>query len=209
MEALYISLDNSTAVELPAHLTGFITSIDVTLPFFNLNNTYLRLGVEPSFYGDNWNADSSAFRIPSRIFATYQPNDKLTLLLGVAVYPDYHHQVWPIVGLIYKPNDKLTFDLTPKRPNITYSFNEKLNVFAEGNLSYDEFEVEKGNLKNVVLEYTEAHLGAGIEYNLNKFIKASISGGGVFNRQLKYKDVPGKVAIKDGAYTEFRLDVKM
>jgi hypothetical protein len=206
----YIGIENTTGVELPAHLVGLTGDIETTLPFFNLDKTYLRLGVSPSFYGEDWDFETSQFRIPSRYFLIHSPNDRWTFIAGIAVYPDFEREVWPILGFIYKANDKLTFNIVPKRPTISYILNDRITLFAEGGASFNsEFEVTKDNLKNVVLRYQERHLGAGIKYKVNKFIQSSISAGGAFNRSLKYRDSLGKVEIKDGAYAEFRLEIRI
>jgi len=205
----YIGIENTTGVELPAHLVGLATDIETTLPFFNVDKTYLRLGVSPSFYGEDWDFEASQFRIPSRYFLIHSPNDQWTFIAGVAVYPDFENEVWPILGFIYKPDDKLTFNIVPKRPNISYLLNEKVTLFAEGGNSFGEYEVAKDNLKNVVLQYKEMHIGAGLKYKINRCVQASFSAGGMFNRSLKYRDSLGKVEIKDGAYVEFRLEARI
>lgn len=206
----YIGIENTTSVKLPAHLVGLTTDIETTFPFFNVDKTYLCLGMSPSFYGDDWSFRSSGFRLPSRAYLIHQPTDKWTFLAGVAFYPDFENEVLPILGFIYKPNDKLTFKITPKRPNINYILNDKITLFAEGGSTFGEFEVNKDNLKNVVLRYRETHLGAGIKYKVNKFIESSLSCGGIFGRSLKYRDDSlGKVDIKNGVYTELRLEIKI
>lgn len=203
----YIGINNTTGVELPSHLTGLEAGIETTLPFFKFDKTYLRLGISPAFYSDDWNVSSSSFRIPSHTFIIHQPNSKLTLIAGVAVYPDFERSVLPVLGFIYKPNPKLTFNITPKEPNINYILNDRVTLFAEGGGSLNcEFEVTKDDLKNVVLRYNQLRLGAGVKYKFNKFIQSSVSAGGLFNRYFKYRDSLGKVNIKDGLYTEFRLD---
>lgn len=209
LENEYISIENSTEVELPAHLVGLSTDIETTLPFFNFNNTYIRFGVSPSFYSDDWDFPASSFRILSRAFLVYQPNPKWTFLAGVAVYPEYEYNVLPILGFIYKPNDKLSFNITPERPNISYSFNDKITLFTEAGTSFEEFEVAKDNLKNAVLRYRETYVACGIKYKINKFIQSSLSAGEVFNRYLQYKDSLGKVDIKDGVYTELRVIISI
>lgn len=202
----YISIKNSTAVELPAHLVALTAGLEFTLPFFTVDKTYLRLALNPSFYGDDWNFHSSSFRIPTQAFLIYQPDSRWTFIGGVAVYPDFEDIVLPIVGFIYKPNDRLVFNIVPRRPNISYSLNDKITLFAEaGTALNSEFEVAKDNLKNVVLDYNENRLGVGIKYQFNKFIWSSVSAGGAFNRSLKYRDSLGKVVIKDSAYVEFRV----
>ncbi len=206
----YIGIESSlNSVELPAHLVGLTTDIETTVPFFHFSKTYLRIGISPSFYGDDWDFKASSFRIPSRYFLIYQPNDKWTFLYGVAVYPDFTDPVLPILGFIYKPNDRLVFNIAPRRPNITYALTDKVSLFGEGGFVVNnEFEVKHNNSKNVILEYHETYLGAGIKYNFNKYIQASLSSGGSFRRRLKYRDSLGKVDIKDGLYTEFRIEIK-
>jgi long-subunit fatty acid transport protein len=113
------------------------------------------------------------------------------------------------LGFIYQPNDRLSFNIVPKRPNVSYKLNDKLTVFAEAGMSYEEYEVTKDDLKNVVLRFKEDRLGTGIKYKFNKFIESSVTVGGVFNRSLKYRDSLGKVDIKSGFYSEFRVEIKI
>jgi len=62
----------------------------------------------------------------------------------------------------------------------------------------------------VVLEYNEMHLGTGVKYQVNKYIQSSISAGYIFNRSIKYReDNLGKVSLKDGLYTELRVNISI
>jgi hypothetical protein len=204
----YIGIYNTTPVELPAHLVAVTTDIETTFPFFKVNNTYLRLGVSPSFYGDDWSLPSSSFRVPFRSYLIYIPNEKWTYILGVAVYPDFKDNVLPVLGFVYKPNEKLTFNIVPSRPNVTYALTKKLAIFGEAGAAVDnEFEVEKGDLKNVILRYNEKFVGMGLQYDLNKYIRASLSTGFDFDRRLTYDDELGKVKVKDAVYSQIRIQV--
>jgi hypothetical protein len=205
----YVSINRSVAVELPSHLTGFSTDIETTLPFFNLARTYFRIGLSPSFYGDNWAFSSSNFRIPSRFFCIYQPNEKWTFICGIAVYPRYENSVLPIAGFIYKANDKLVFYIVPHRPNISYALTDRVTLFVEGDSSIAEFVVNRDNSENVILRYAQAHLGSGARFKINKSIETSLSAGEVFNHYLRYRDSGGKAGIKDGLYVEFRIQARI
>lgn len=207
---MYIGIEDTLKdIELPSHLTGLTTDIETTLPFFNFHQTYFRIGLSSSFFADDWDFPASSFRILSRYFLIYQPTSQWTFLSGIAVYPNFENEVLPILGFIYKPNDKLIFNIIPKRPNITYLLSDKISLFAEGGSSLNsEFEVLRNNEKNVVLRYRETHLGGGIKLKLNQYIECSLSTGGIFNRTLKYRDNQGKANIKDGLYTEFRVEIK-
>ena len=82
---------------------------------------------------------------------------------------------------------------------------DRISLFIEADASYKEFEVNRDDSKGVVLKYEEMHAATGIDFKLNEFIRTSLSVGGAFNRSLKYRDSVGKVNIKDGFYSEFRL----
>jgi len=212
LEHQYIGINNSTAVKLPSHLFGLSADIETIFPFFNFKETYLGLGINPSFFSDDYlDFDSTVFRIPTRYFLIHRPNKKWTFITGVSVAPEFKYYALPILGFIYKPNDKLTFNIIPDRPSITYLLNDKTTLFLEGGFALDqEFKVTRGNLNGLVLRYEEINLGTGVTYRLNKYIKSSFSVGGVFNHSLQYKDTSlGKVRIKDGLYSEFRLEIEM
>ncbi|MFH1074798.1 MAG: DUF6268 family outer membrane beta-barrel protein [Candidatus Firestonebacteria bacterium] len=205
----FIGIENSTAVGLPSHLVSLRTGIEATLTFFGINDTYIRFGLSPSLYGDDWDFSSSDFRLPVRSFLIYIPDEKWTFLAGIAVCPDFETPFYPILGLIYRPNDQLTFRLVPERPNISYKLDKKATLFVEGGSSFAEYEVKKDNSDSAILRYRELHLGTGVKYKINEFIQTSFTIGGIFNRYLKYRDSLGKVSIKDGYYTEFRLQIKI
>ncbi|MDD2680114.1 MAG: DUF6268 family outer membrane beta-barrel protein [Candidatus Omnitrophica bacterium] len=207
----YITINNSTAVKLPTQLTTVSFGAEATFPFFNFDKTYFTIGLAPSFYTDNWNFRSESFHLNQRYFMIYQPDEKWTFVLGAQYEPGSKPAVSPIAGLIYRPNDQLTFNIIPSNPEISYALNKKWTVFAEGAWVAEEYKVNQGEFnKNAVLNYNEIRTGAGIRYALNKYIESSFSLGGVFNRAIEYRqDSLGKVALKNGFYTEFRLDIVM
>lgn len=209
LEDQQYNINKSVPVDLPAHLTGVTFDFETTLPFF-FPDTYFRLGVSPSSVSENYTFSSSAFRIPSRYYLVYKPSEKLLFIAGVAVYPDFEDNVLPILGFIYRPNDKWLFNIIPDRPGISYFLNDRITLFGEGGgTTNTEFEVERNGEEGRVLRYKETHVGAGVKYKLNKCIEASAQVGGIFGRQLKYADDIGKVNIHNGLYTEFRVEVNL
>ncbi len=206
----YITINNSSSVKLPTQLTTVSFGAEATFPFFNFDKTYFTIGLAPSFYTDNWNFRSESFHLNQRYFMIYQPNEKLTFVLGAQYEPGFKPSVSPIAGVIYRPNDKLTFNILPDNPEISYALNKKWTVFAEGAWIGEEYKVTQDNMKNLVLNYNEIRAGAGVRCAINKYIESSFSVGGVFDRSLEYRqDSFGKVAIQNGLYTEFRLDIVM
>ncbi len=202
----FIGIDKTVVTTLPAHLTGVNFDAEATLPFFNIDKMYLGIGVTPSFYGDQLDFAAADFRIPSRYFAVYQPNEKWTWVGGVAVLPRYAHRVLPIFGVTFKPNDRLNFNIVSDGPEVSYGLNDRMTLFLKADVSADEFVVDRDNSKNVVLRYTQTNIGGGVKLKVNQFIRCSLSLGDTLNNTLGYRDSNGKVSIKNGLYGEFRVE---
>ncbi len=206
----YIGISNSTAVKIPSYLTCVSFGAETTIPFLTVKDTYFTIGLAPMFSTDNWGVRSSALSLTQRYFLIHQASDNLTLIAGVSISPHENDPLMPILGFIYKPNDKLTFNIIPKQPEISFELNDKFALFGQADITMDEYRVDKEGLKNLVLEYNEIHAGAGLRYKANENIQGNIVVGGVFNRSIKYRrDDYGKVTVKNGIYTELRVDIKM
>ncbi|MDD5501147.1 MAG: DUF6268 family outer membrane beta-barrel protein [Candidatus Omnitrophica bacterium] len=205
----YISIVNSTAVDLPSRLTSVFFGVETTLPFFAVKNTYFTIGLAPVFDTGDWGIRSSALSFVQRYFFIYQLDEKMVFVSGVSIAPHEKDPVMPILGFIYKPNERLTFNILPKQPEISYVLNNRLTVFGQADMTMDEYKVTRRGVKNNVLEYNEIHAGAGLRYKMNKHIQGSVSAGGVFNRSLKYRDGGGKAQIEDGMYMELRIDINV
>lgn len=203
----YINIKNSTVVKVPAKLTEIAFGVNTTLPVPFTKKTYFRIGVSPQFASDNWNLRSNSFSIPVNSLLIYQPNDKLTLIAGTIITASGKDKFTPYGGLIYDPGNEWLFEIIPPRPVITYTLNDKVDLFTEFNITNSDFKVTKDGYRGAELEYKDMRAGFGTVYKFNKYIQASLSAGGVFNRWLKYRDSLGKVDIKSGAYVELRVEV--
>ncbi|MDD4894813.1 MAG: transporter [Candidatus Omnitrophica bacterium] len=208
-EDININASDAVPVSLPAHLTSFTFGAEATLPFFTLEKTYLRLGIMPSFNSTNWNFKANSFNFGSRAMVIYQPSDKLTFVLGLSSEPGFENPLMPFGGIIYEPNDRLTFNLVPSRPTISFDLTKHITAFWEGGMSGGEFKVTKDNFNGAALDYSEMHTGLGLQIRPNENIDASISFGRTFNQSLEYRDSLGKVNIKNGFYSEFRVEARI
>jgi|GEM_PF-477618 len=204
-----INANDAVPVTLPGHLTTVSFGAETTLPFFKLEKTYLRLGITPSFYSDNWNFNANSFNFGSQAMVIYQPNRQLTFVAGLAVNPGFEDPFCPFGGVIYQPNDKLAFNLVPERPTISYDITDRITAFWEGGMSSGEFKVGKDGLNGAALQYEEFHTGMGFDIELNNYIDASVSFGRIFNQRFQYRDSIGKVNLKNNFYTEFRVEAKI
>ena len=174
-----------------------------------IQNAYFRVKVSPSFFGGNYNLRSSSFRSPIDLFAIYQPNDQWTFLAGTELLLINDHRVWPIVGFIYKPNDRLLFKITQENPRVFYKLNDQWRVFVEGDgFIHQQFVIKGETTKDRILEYTELMAGAGVQYDLQKNVSATLSTGEAFSRSLRYKTEEIKVSVHDGMYFNASVQIQ-
>ncbi|MCX7662033.1 MAG: DUF6268 family outer membrane beta-barrel protein, partial [Candidatus Omnitrophica bacterium] len=204
IDNMYIAIDkdNLKNLDLPNKLVSLGLDSELTLPTLS-KDIYLRLGLNPSFYADSYDFSPSDFRIPLRAYFIHLLSQKLKLIYGFAVYPDFDKEVFPIGGVIYEPNSKISFELIPSRPNITYNLTQNLSLLLEAGLSNYEFEVERQKREGVVLSYREMRLAGGIKFKLNKW-ENFLSVGDIFRRRFEYRDSQEKLKIKDTFYIEYR-----
>lgn len=210
LDITHTDINESVAVDLPSSLEGrrlgFSTKLPV--PFIDREDLFLGIDIYPSMYNDDGDWDDSAFRIPFRTYLIYKQSEEFILVGGASVRIDYDNSVLPILGLIYKPNDRLSFNLASDDPNITYKIDDQTTVFMEFDYSLDEYEITRGPDKGVILKYRDVSTGFGAKYEVAESLEASLSAGGVFGRRLQYEDDAGKVEPDAGVYARAKLLVK-
>ncbi len=200
-------INTDSPVDLPSHLEARRLKISAKFPapFVSDDRFFMGIDILPTLNTDNWDWQPGAFRIPFRGYLIFKESDDLILVGGVTVRPEYEREVIPLIGLIYRPNDRLSFNLASDDPNISYKLNDATLLRWEIQYAFDEYEVTRGAQEGVVLQYQEISSGFGIEHQFNKTFKGVLSAGGVFNRQLEYRDEVGKVAPDTGFYSSVRL----
>ena len=200
-------INTDSPVDLPSHLEARRLKLAVKFPapFVSDDRFFMGIDILPTFNTDDWEWKSGAFRIPFRGYLIFKESDDLILIGGVSVRPEYEREVLPVIGLIYRPNDRLSFNFASDDPNISYKLNDATLLRWEMDYAWDEYEVTRGAREGVVLRYQEISSGFGIEHQFNAVFKGIVSAGGVFNRQLEYSDEVGKVAPDTGFYTSARL----
>ncbi len=200
-------INTDSPVDLPSHLEARRLKLAVKFPapFVSDDRFFMGIDILPTFNTDSWDWKSGAFRIPFRGYLIFKDSDDFILVGGVTVRPEYEREVIPLIGLIYRPDDRLAFNLASDDPNISYKLTDATLLRWEFQYAFDEYEVTRGAREGVVLQYQEISSGFGIEHQFNETFKGTVSAGGVFNRQLEYSDEVGKVAPDAGFYAGARL----
>lgn len=198
------------SVYLPSTLEGRSLGLGVKFPapFTQSENYFIGLDVSPSMFTDGWGRNtSSAFRIPGRAYLIYRRDENLILIAGVSIRPQFDTKVLPIIGFIYKPNDRLAFNFASDNPNVTYQFSEQTKFLAELDMVNDEYELTRDSNKGRVLLYSAFSSGIGVEHNFTSSVTGMVSTGCVFSRSIKYADGNGKVEPEAGLYVKAKISI--
>ena len=206
----HIDIDEDVPVKLPNQLEARRLGVGVKFPAFFIDDDRFFMGIDvfPTMNTDDYDWESGAFRIPSKAYLIFKESDDFILVAGVSVRPEYDSMVIPVLGLIYKPNDRLSFNLALDDPNITYNLTDKTKLLWEFDYTLEEYEVTRDRERHVVLKYRDFSTGVGIEHTFWKDVSIAVKVGGVFARRLEYKDDSGKVDPDAGIYTGARLAAK-
>ena len=203
-------INENLDANLPSRLVAeeFQLGTRFPLPFMDSEHYFVGVDIFPSMYTDSGDFTSSAFRIPFRTYLIYKKDENFILVLGVKIRPEFDSVAIPVIGLIYKPNDRLTFNLASSDPSITYKIDDKLTALVELNENIDEYEVTRNGQEGVVFKFNESSVGGGFKYAFTKNIEAQWTTGGVFGRYMEYRDKVDKTVPDAGIYTSFKLSAK-
>jgi len=154
------------------------------VPFIDDDRFYMGFDVFPSFQtAVGHGLASQSFRIPFRSYLIYKESEELIIVGGVKIRPEYETDVLPLIGLLYKPNDKLSINFLSEDPNVSYQINDKTKVIWEFDYTTEEYEVTRKSEKGRVIQYYSASTGIGIEHQCKENIQVSAFVGGVFGRK--------------------------
>ncbi len=207
----HTGINNDTAVFLPEQLEGRSLGLGTKFPapFTQSDNYFIGVDVFPSMYTDRWDESSwSAFRMPFRTYLIYKRDENFIVIGGLSFRPNFDTTVLPIIGFIYKPNDRLAFNIASDNPNIAYQLSDKTKALLEADIVNDEYEVIRNGELGRVLLYRELSTGVGLEHHFTDAITGLVSVGGVFSRSIRYEDDQGKIEPDAGMYVKARLTAK-
>ncbi len=209
-EIKYLTIDENVAADIPNTLIGrqFRLGAKGPIPYLDWENFYLGLDLMPTLNTDGWDWSDSAFRMPMRAYLIHRPNEQWTFVGGLVLRPDYDQEVLPILGLIYKPDDRLTVNLASGEPHVHYRLNERLALIGEASMTLDEYEVTRNQQDGVVLQNRQFSAGLGAELDFNDQAAACLTFGRVFARKMEYLDTGEEFYPEAAFYINGKLFIK-
>lgn len=154
------------------------------------------VSARPGLYSDFDEITGDDVSVPVSVVFSYDVNPKLQLMFGANFQSGRDIPVLPAIGAVWKPDDKWTVSLILPRPSVSYAFDDKLSVFAGGELTGgaytvgDNFGTRVGDpsLNGERLTYREIRAGGGVRYDFSKKLRLEVEGGWVIDRRFVYDD---------------------
>ena len=115
-------------------------------------------------------------------------------LVGMHLSALAHYPVYPILGVVWIINGRLSIQAVPPEPRMVYKVTDHLDVFAGGELLGEAYKTsyrrdlrpQEQRFNGAVIDYSETRVGGGLTYNVNKAVNFDFSGGCSLSRDFDY-----------------------
>lgn len=200
-------LSDPDGIDIPNSLFGVSLRAEFWIP--KGDYWLFQFFIEPSLFSDFHAINSDAFRLPGQAMAFYQYASAWQLAGGIAYLDRADITLLPAGGLIYKPNDRIRFDIIFPRPKFAWQYGcdpciEKWMYFL-GEFGGNSWAVSRP-IGDDVLSYRDIRILFGVEHKRKDSFSWLFETGIVVNRQVEYQSgigdfdadpsLMGRVAIK-------------
>src|SRR3954452_11803950 len=180
-----------SSAPVPNHLQNLNALLSLEYVYGNDIAAFLQ--VRPGFYAQN-DFNESSFDCPitlGRIFMT--PVDKLYVLLGViAAFLRGEFPVFPLVGVIYRPNAQWMLCGVLPEPHVQYSFTKKLDLWLGGQFVGGSYRTDQNDgiiprkLSGAQVDYTEYRAGLGLDFHPSDRVSLNVGAGCAVLRRINF-----------------------
>ena len=200
-------LSDPDGMDIPNNLFG----ISLRAEFWVPRGDYwlFQFFIEPSLFTDFDAINSEAFRLPGQAMGFYQFAPDWQLAGGLIYLDRVDITLLPAGGLIYKPHDRLRFEILFPRPKFAWQYGHDPCIekwmYVLGELGGSSWAVSRPTGDDV-LSYRDIRILFGMEHKRKDSFSWLFETGIVVNRQVEYKSgigdfdadpsFLGRVAIK-------------
>jgi hypothetical protein len=169
---------------------AFVVGADIEIS----DKWLMRVEMEPGLYSDFQDISFDDMNAPVVIGGSYLPNKDLQWFFGIHIDPrSSKYPVMPGAGVRWKFADQWTLMFLLPKPRIEYAVMDNMILYAGAEILAGGFTVAKDfgqrwgrtDLNNDYVEYREIRTGLGTEWKALPFLKVSLDGGWVWDRQFE------------------------
>lgn len=197
-------LEGPQGIDLPPRLHDLALDLHVFRVF--ANKWIADFAVAPGIYADDHSFDSDdALRINGRALAIYAPTLETKWVLGVTYVDGGWAKVVPVAGVVYEPNDDVSYELVFPRPRAAWRLarspvpgRDEYWFYVAGEFANSAWAFEQSDGTQDVLAYRDFRAIVGLERKIVGGVSSRIETGYVFNRDIKVASISGDDISLDG-----------
>jgi hypothetical protein len=203
----------NTTAPVPVHLQSGAAVIGVE--YMNGADTVAFLQFRPGFYTEE-HIGLASFDCPILLgrFWVLQP-DKLYVLTGAyASFLRGGFPVLPLVGVVWKPSDKIRVMGVLPEPRVIYTVNKQLEFHVGGQLAGGSYRTDHhdsyvgphvAKLSGTQVDFADYRAGAGFTFNLCSAVSIDGSGGYSIERAFNYHRAGENFRTDPSPYAQIAL----
>ena len=164
-----------------------------------------RVSLQPGYYGEYDNFSADALTMPFAIEGIQSFTDTFSILVGLAVFPEFDHVVDPRIGLRWVPADEWFFDLAYPETRVSYQYGFEYSIYAGFEIdNTSEYAMEDDDPRGNLIAHGSRYF-AGFTYTLPNEMRAIYEIGLLKDRTLEYEHGDGEYDWDDGYYLKVGL----
>ena len=196
-------VESPTGIDLPPRLHDLV--IDFNHFRRVTDNWIANIAVSPGFYTDDHSFDSDdALRINGRAIAIYDPTPEWKGLLGVAYLNGGWDKIVPIAGVVYEPNDDVTYEFVYPRPRVAWRLpispvpgRDEFWFYVLGEFQNAIWAIEQQDGTPDMFASRDWRLILGLERKIIGGLSHRVEAGYVFNREIKLASDGSDIDVED------------
>jgi hypothetical protein len=173
------------AALLPRELHS--ASLGLRADFFASPQWSYSLFVAPTLAGDFRAIGADDLQVRLGLIGRYVASSKLVYLAGLIYQPGNHSlQLLPIMGAIYRPDERWTIGIAAPRPGVSYAATKQVKLQLGGEFTSAEYQLHQQILGARVISYRDFRVLGGVEFELSEIVKAEVAAGYAFGRNISF-----------------------
>ena len=174
---------------------------------------FMRIQVEPGVYG-TWNyINWHNVNMPAVFAWTNILNAEFQWFIALRADIFQFFPVMPVPGIRWQPTKEWLFNLSAPKPTINYAVDEEVNLFAGGEIlgvtarlpSNDPGTYENRSLAGTLINYFEARLGAGVNWNFTEGVSLQGEAGAMVWRTFDLPRLNESIRSTMAPYAQISL----
>jgi len=146
--------------------------------------------VAPGIAGDYRSIGGEDVRVRLGVLGRYSSSQRLTLLAGLIYTPGYHSlQVLPMLGMVYRPDDRWTLSIAAPRPGVSYALTPELKLNLNAEYHGTEYQLHQESLGARVVRYRDFRFTGGAEWNLADRLTGELAAGWAVGRKFLFYEL--------------------